>query len=75
MEAFQNGLMAFGMWANNNKYLSSIKDAFQEFMPFTIIGAIGILWSNVLVNATTGLGAIFSPIMLYYRSNYLYCWC
>ncbi len=63
MEKFQNVLMKVGTWASQNKYLSSIKDAFQSFMPFTIIGAIGILWSNVIVNADTGLGAIFSPIM------------
>ncbi len=63
MEKFQDGLMRLGTWASENKYLSSIKDAFQTFMPFTIIGAIGILWSNVLVNDSTGLGAIFKPIM------------
>ncbi len=63
MEKFQDVLIKFGTWASQNKYLSSIKDAFQNFMPFTIIGAIGILWTNVIVNETTGLGAIFSPIM------------
>ena len=63
MEKFQSVLMSIGNWAGENKYLSTIKDAFQEFMPFTIIGAIGILWSNVLVNSSTGLGSIFKPIM------------
>lgn len=32
-------------------------------MPATIAGAIGVLWSNVLVNSSTGLGALWSPIM------------
>jgi len=63
MEKFQEMLMRLGGWAGANKYMSTIKDAFQEFMPFTIIGAIGILWSNVLVNSATGLGSIFKPIM------------
>lgn len=63
MDNFQNGLLKLGTMASNNKYLSTIKDAFQEFMPFTIIGAIGVLWSNVLVNDQTGLGAIFKPVM------------
>ena len=63
MENFQNVLIKMGTYASQNKYLSAIKDGFQDFMPFTIIGAIGILWSNVIVNAETGLGAIFKPIM------------
>ena len=63
MERFQSILLKFGTWASQNKYLSAIKDGFQNFMPFIIIGAVGILWSNVIVNAETGLGAIFSPIM------------
>lgn len=42
---------------------------FQNFMPATIAGAIGVLWTNVLVNDNVvegnaqGLGGIFSPIM------------
>lgn len=63
MEKFQNVLMKLGTMTSQNKYLSAIKNGFQNFMPFTIIGAIGILWSNVLVNSQTGLGAIFEPIM------------
>lgn len=57
MERFQSILLKFGTWASQNKYLSAIKDGFQNFMPFIIIGAVGILWSNVIVNAETGLGA------------------
>lgn len=52
-----------GMWCSQNKYLNSLKNAFINFMPATIAGAFAILWSNVIVNADTGLGAFFSPIM------------
>ena len=63
METFQNVLMKIGIFAGENKYLSSIKNAFQTFMPFIIIGAIGVLWSNVICNDQTGLGAIVPGIM------------
>lgn len=63
METFQNALMKIGIFAGENKYLSSIKNAFQTFMPFIIIGAIGVLWSNVICNDQTGLGAIVPGIM------------
>ncbi len=52
-----------GAWCGQNKYLSAIKNAFQNFMPLTIAGAIGVLWCNVIVNETTGLGIFFKPIM------------
>ena len=32
-------------------------------MPATISKAVGVLWTNVLVNSSTGLGAIWKPIM------------
>lgn len=63
MEKFTEILMRAGNWCSQNKYLSSISKAFQSFMPFIIIGAIGVLWSNVIVNASTGLGALWKPIM------------
>ena len=63
METFQNVLMKIGIFAGENKYLSSIKNAFQTFMPFIIIGAVGVLWSNVICNDQTGLGAIVPGIM------------
>lgn len=63
MEKFQNALAAFGAWADGNKYLSVIKNAFQSFMPFIIMAAVGTLWTGVLVNANNGLGAIWPPIM------------
>lgn len=64
MDQFSEKLTKFGMWAGNNKYLGSIKDAFQQFMPYTIVGAIGTLWSYVICNADSGLGALFPPIMV-----------
>ena len=63
MEKFSEVLMRIGNWCSDNKYLSSIANAFQTFMPFIIIGAIGVLWSNVIVNDSTGLGALWKPIM------------
>lgn len=63
MNQFAEKLTEFGMWAGNNKYLGSIKDAFQQYMPFTILGAIGTLWTSVIVNDTTGLGIFLPAIM------------
>lgn len=63
MGKFQDSLAAFGAWAENNKYLSVIKNAFQSFMPFIIIAAVGTLWTGVLVNANNGLSALWPPIM------------
>ena len=63
MDNFAATLGNVGAAFGRNKYLNAIKNAFQNFMPATISGAVGVLWTNVLVNASTGLGAIFSPIM------------
>ena len=63
MDAFADKLGRVGAWCGQNKYLNAIKNGFQNFMPATISGAIGVLWTNVLVNETTGLGALWSPIM------------
>lgn len=46
-----------------NKYLNAIKNAFQNYMPISLAGAIGMLWTNVLVNDQGGLGSIFPLIM------------
>lgn len=63
MDKMADTLGRAGAWAGQNRYLSAIKNAFQSFMPLTIAGAIGVLWSNVLVNEATGLGQFFAPIM------------
>lgn len=64
MDAFADKLGRIGAWCGQNKYLGSIKNAFQNYMPATIAGAIGVLWTNVLVHKTTGLGALWDGIMV-----------
>lgn len=51
------------MRCTQNKYLNAIKNAFQNYMPISLTGAVGMLWTNVLVNDHGGLGAIFPLIM------------
>ena len=63
MDAFADKLGRVGAWCGQNKYLNAIKNGFQNFMPATISGDVGVLWTNVLVNSSTGLGAIWKPIM------------
>ena len=63
MDAFADKLGRVGAWCGQNKYLNAINNGFQNFMPATISGAVGVLWTNVLVNSSTGLGAIWKPIM------------
>lgn len=63
MDKMNDLLFKAGTWASNNKYLTAIKNAFQTAMPYIIAGAIGVLWSNVIVNDQTGLGALWKPIM------------
>ena len=46
-----------------NKYLNAIKNTFQNYMPISLTGAVGIFWINVLVNDRGGLGAVFPLIM------------
>ena len=64
MDKMADVLGRVGAWCGQNKYLSAIKNAFQNFMPLTIAGAVGVLWCNVLVNADTGRGMFFKPIMI-----------
>ena len=63
MDKIADVLGRAGAWCGQNKYLSAVKNAFQNFMPLTIAGAIGVLWCNVIVNESTGLGIFFKPIM------------
>ncbi len=63
METFQNILIKYGTKLSENKYLDSIKNAFQTIIPLIISGAIALLWSHVIVNENSGLGALWSPIM------------
>lgn len=64
MDKMADVLGRVGAWCGQNKYLFAIKNAFQNFMPLTIAGAVGVLWCNVLVNADTGRGMFFKPIMI-----------
>ncbi len=63
MDKMADVLGCAGAWCGQNKYLFAIKNAFQNVMPLTIAGAIGVLWCNVIVNESTGLGIFFKPIM------------
>ena len=63
MDAFADKLGAVGAWCGSNKYLNAIKNAFQNYMPATISGEVGVLWTCVIVNADSGLGIFFEPIM------------
>lgn len=63
MDRIADFLGKIGGWCSRNKYLTAIKNSFQTFMPLTIAGAVGVLWSNVLVNESSGLGLIWDPIM------------
>lgn len=63
MGKFQDTLVAIGAKLSDNKYLGSVRDAFVALIPFTIIGSMAVLWSNVIVNDSTGLGALWAPIM------------
>ena len=49
MDAFVDKLGRIGAWRGQNKYLNAIKNGFQNFMLATISGAVGVLWTNVLV--------------------------
>ncbi|MBQ6524886.1 MAG: PTS sugar transporter subunit IIC [Atopobiaceae bacterium] len=59
---FNNLLMKLAGIAANNKYLGSIRDAFTDYMPFTIIGAIGTLWTYVIVDPVSGLGSLIPAV-------------
>jgi PTS system cellobiose-specific IIC component len=63
MDVFADKLGAVGAWCAGNKYLSAIKNAFQNFMPATIAGAVCVVWTCVVVNDGSGLGIFFKPIM------------
>ena len=53
MDKMADVLGRAGAWCGQNKYLSAIKNAFQNFMPLTIAGAIGVM-KNIGVNDVTG---------------------
>lgn len=52
-DKFQDGLMVVAEKVDDNKYLSSIKNAFTVFMPFVIVGSFGTLLNALIASDTT----------------------
>lgn len=63
MNKLVDALSWVAMKCTQNKYLNAIKNTFQNYMPISLTGAVGIFWINVLVNDRGGLGAVFPLIM------------
>lgn len=59
-EKFEDGLMLVAEKVDDNKYLSSIKNAFTVYMPFVIVGSFGTLLNLVIASEKSGL-AKFIP--------------
>lgn len=72
MDAFADKMGRVGAWCGQNKYLNAIKNAFQNFMPATIAGAVAVLWICVIVNKDSGLGIFFEPIMALEPTNAIF---
>lgn len=52
---FEDRLMDIADFVDNNVYLSSIKGAFTDYVPFIIVGSFGSLLSSLISNTSTGL--------------------
>ena len=52
---FEDRLMDIADFVDNNVYLSSIKGAFTDYVPFIIVGSFGTLLSSLISSTTTGL--------------------
>lgn len=63
MNKLVDALSWVAMRCTQNKYLNAIKNTFQNYMPISLTGAVGIFWINILVNDRGGLGAVFPLIM------------
>lgn len=69
MDFIADKLGRIGAVCGQNKYLRAITNAFQNFMPATIAGAVGVLWTNVIVNDSIvngtpqGLGGVLPFVM------------
>lgn len=53
--ALEDRLMDVADFVDNNVYLSSIKGAFTDYVPFIIVGSFGTLLGSLISNQTTGL--------------------
>ena len=54
-EKMEDRLMDVADFVDNNVYLSSIKGAFTDYVPFIIVGSFGSLLGSLISNETTGL--------------------
>jgi len=54
-EKFEDALLIVAEKVEDNKYLSSVKNAFTIFMPFIIIGSFATLFNSLLCSPKTGL--------------------
>ena len=66
MNKLVDALSWVAMRCTQNKYLNAIKNTFQNYMPISLTGAVGIFWINVLVNDHGGLGTVF-PLIMYLK--------
>lgn len=53
--AMEDRLMDIADFVDNNVYLSSIKGAFTDYVPFIIVGSFGTLLGSLISNTNTGL--------------------
>lgn len=61
-QGLEDKLLDIAVWVDDNKYLSSIKNAFTALMPFIIVGSMGTLFNALIASKTTGL-AIWFPVL------------
>ncbi len=61
-EKFEDGLMIVAEKVDDNKYLTSIKNAFTILMPFIIVGSFATLFKSLISSTATGL-AKWIPIL------------
>lgn len=54
-QRIEDRLMDIADFVDNNVYLSSIKGAFTDYVPFIIVGSFGTLLNSLIASETTGL--------------------
>lgn len=54
-QSMEDRLMDIAGFVDNNVYLSSIKGAFTDYVPFIIVGSFGTLLNSLIASETTGL--------------------
>lgn len=58
----EDRLMDIADFVDNNIYLSSIKGAFTDYVPFIIVGSFGTLLNSLIASETTGLANWFPAL-------------